>query len=368
MKIYLDVAPILDIHWTGLAVVTKNIARELLRSAPKDTHFFAGDTIISSELVSRALESPGGYLQVFANKDRAVTGSLWTQLEEEKAETVGIFPNIKWVHRAFDRELLIVHDLSFMLCPEMHAHETVRRHNIAIQRDLASSDFVCCVSEATRQDLITYTGYNEDRVFVSHLGADDVRPVPIDPYDFSNLKKKYILVLGTVEPRKNLMLLSQFLARYPGVSEEYSFAIVGRAGWGKQFDKIFEDAFASGVGHDKIIATGFLSNHLKRDLIRNAYFVIFPSIFEGFGLPVVEAMGSACPALVSASSSMTELGVPKEWQFDPLSVNDFASRFFYACSLSNTERGAIGKALQEKTLKSFKWEYFVNRIMERLRA
>lgn len=364
MTIYLDISPLLEQNWTGLAVVTKNLAEQLLRSASHNVKFFVREQVISNQFVQRALDSPGKYLSVFIDYGHAVEESLWSGLKRENERTIGIFPNIKPFHRVFDFEVLIAHDLSFMLCPEMHTLDTTQRHSRAFQQDTASSDLICCVSEATRQDLLLYMGYDPERAFVSHLGADTVRSD--EGYDFSGLCDRFIVVLGTVEPRKNLKMIADLLKQFPHLTDSFTFVIVGRSGWGAQLNTIFDEAFRHGVDRSKVISTGFVSNSMKRALLRNAAFAIFPSIFEGFGLPVVEAMAAGCPTLVSISSSLVELGVPRELQFDPLSVTDFAYRFAYVSSMGNTERQELAARLRENTEAKFKWEYFAQRILDKL--
>lgn len=363
MKLYLDISPLLEARWTGLAVVTKNLAKHLLSSMSDNVDFFVDNDLIAKDFVERSFHAPGGYLQLFVENGAAVSGSLRSSIKAQTGKTVGIFPNIKTIHRAFDHEILIVHDLTFMLCPEFHTPGTVALYNAALQRDLASSDLVCCVSEATRQDLLTYTGFSPARTFVSHEGADDFFPPPEEPPTFEGLTEDYIVVLGTVEPRKNLKLIADFLRSHPWVLEKYTLAIVGRPGWGPRFDAIFGDDLSSFIG-SKILFTGFISNGVKRALFRSARFSIFPSIMEGFGLPVVESMGEGCPVLASASSSLLELNVPAEWQFDPLSVDDFATRFSYADSLSDSALRQIGQDLRTMVRSAFKWESFTSRIVK----
>jgi glycosyltransferase involved in cell wall biosynthesis len=233
--------------------------------------------------------------------------------------------------------------------------------------DIMTSDLICCVSEATRQDVIHYLNAPAERVFVSHLGCEAPAAKPaIDP-PVPDQVPPYVVILGTVEPRKNLRLVADFIRCRPEICQEFAFFFVGRRGWGTQFEEIFGDIMAKRECSDRIFFTDYVSETTKRRLLRNAQFAIYPSVFEGFGLPVVECMAEGCPVIASRSSSLIELGLDASCYFDPLSLSDFSRVFRMIQSLTALpdQRRRLSETLR-KGSSVFSWQAFADRIMEKI--
>jgi glycosyltransferase involved in cell wall biosynthesis len=366
VRFFLDVSPLRDYAWSGIPIVTANIARHLLNVCPESTVFYFGSDVVLPQYVRTAIESaPGGYLRAFIESGMAITTSLERAMRGDFV-SVGIFPNIKPVQQIFDVELLIIHDLSSILLPEMHTPESAVEHSRAHMRDVATSDLICCVSAATRQDVIQYLRVPAERVFVSHLGCETAAegipetplPGPIPPY---------VVVLGTIEPRKNLRLIADFIRCRPQICDEIAFLFVGRRGWGEQFEALFGDITRMRQCRDRILFTDYVPEEAKRRLLRHASFAAYPSLFEGFGLPVVECMAEGCPFITSRSSSLIELGLDDECYFDPLSLSDF-SRAFGHMQAQTAQPKSRHKLSQDLIARAsvFTWDAFMKRIMDRI--
>src|SRR5208282_2547376 len=131
IRFFLDVSPLRDFAWTGIPIVTAKIARYLLDTRPEATIFYYGPDVVLPQFVAVAIDSaPGGYLRALIESDTALAGSLDDALRGDFI-AVGLFPNIKPVHRVFDIELVIIHDLSSILLPEMHTPESAVEHSQA---------------------------------------------------------------------------------------------------------------------------------------------------------------------------------------------------------------------------------------------
>jgi glycosyltransferase involved in cell wall biosynthesis len=365
-RLFLDVSPLRDYAWTGIPAVTAKIARYLLDTRPEATVFYYGPDVVLPQFVSIAIDhAPGGYLRAFIESGTAIAGSLDGALRGDFV-SVGLFPNIKPVHRVFDIELVIIHDISAILMPEMHTLEAAVEHSQAHMRDVASSDLICCVSEATRQDVIQYLQAPAERVFVSHLGSD---PVEEDTRELQSSEPvpPYVVILGTIEPRKNLGLIADFIRCRPEICDQIAFFFVGRRGWGVQFEELFGDIMHMSKCRDRVFFTDYVTEKLKRSLLRHARFAIYPSFFEGFGLPVVESMAAGCPTIASRSSSLVELGLDDAAYFDPLSLSDFSRAFgqMQAMTMRDEERRRLSRDFVRRA-SVFSWETFVKRIMDRV--
>jgi glycosyltransferase involved in cell wall biosynthesis len=358
-QFFIEVSTLFEPYWTGLANVTAKLARYFLETKPKDTFFFVGtDTILPEYIRTAVNEAPGGYLNCFVKSGFAVGQNLHSALKRCEL-SVAIFPNIKPFHRVFDVELLIAHDLSALLMPELHREQAASIHAAALSRDVFTSDLICCVSHATKDDVSRYLRVPEERLFVSHLGVEI--PVALDGRLDSARMREYAIILGTIEPRKNMRLVAEFMRSMPESWEDLFVFFVGSMGWGQPFEEIFADPLRSPLG-ERILFTGYVPEALKQALLARAKFAVYPSLFEGFGLPILEAMAAGCPIIASKSSSMMELGLDTEFYFDPTSVADFSRAFELVNALDLQERDRLSKRLRAKASK-FTWEGFGDRVV-----
>jgi glycosyltransferase involved in cell wall biosynthesis len=356
---FVDVSALLELSWTGIAWVTANLAREIHKNFPGRSYFFARDQVIDPHFLMTAIETaPGAYLETFLRHGHAELGRLSDFIWREKF-SIGIFPNVKTLHRVFDMEVVVLHDLSAMLMPELHEVWAADLHTRAMARDVASSDLICCVSEATRQDAITYLPFDASKAFVSHLGV--APPAPPDTAPAS--RPDYAIVLGTIEPRKNLRLVADFLTSRPDILRALPVVFVGRRGWGQQFNQIFGKLLDDPQLKDRVIFTGYVDETDKWALLRHAKFAMFPSVFEGFGLPVLECMAAGCPVIASRSSSLTEFGLPEAMYFDPFSLADFMRAFRHVNTMAETARLELGETLERQSRK-YTWKAFADRMIE----
>jgi glycosyltransferase involved in cell wall biosynthesis len=361
---FVDISALMDLSWTGLAQVTANLAGEIYRAFPTRSFFFVRDQVVDPYFMLAAMDAaPGAYLEVLLRNGHGELGHLNDFVWREK-HSVGLFPNIKSLHGVFDLEVVVLHDLSAMLMPELHETWAADLHTRAMARDTASSDLVCCVSNATRQDAVAYLPFDAKKAFVSPLGVSPRLPpeensaAPTPPY---------VLVLGTVEPRKNLRLVAEFLASRTDILQDLPFVFAGRRGWGQQFNQIFGRLLEDATSRDRIVFTGFVDETDKWALIRGAKFAIFPSLFEGFGLPVIECMAAGCPVIAGRSSSLVEFDLPDEMYFDPFSLVDFSRAFRHINTMPEPARLALGSKL-ERQAKTFTWKAFSERIVQAVAA
>jgi glycosyltransferase involved in cell wall biosynthesis len=357
--IFMDVSALMEVSWTGIANVTANLARELYRQLPDNSYFFARGMVIESGALMSAIESaPGAYLEVLLENGYAQMGSIGDYIGKAPV-SVGIFPNIKTTHRSFDVEAVVLHDLSAMLMPELHQDWAAYVHTKAMINDVKSSEVVCSVSAATQADAMAYLGLKPENALVSHLGVSP-------PAGQALLaRKNFAVVLGTIEPRKNLRLVAEFMLNRPDMAQKIAMVFVGRRGWGQAFDEIFGELLTSSAWKDRIYFTDFVSESEKWALLRSARFAIFPSLFEGFGLPVLECMAAGCPVIASRSSSLVEFELPEDLYFDPFSLTDFSRAFRYIETMPEDESAELGLTLKAQA-EGFTWPAFCGRLLAAL--
>ena len=365
--IFVEVSPLMELTYTGIPNVTLGLAEAWLRHRGHEVVFFSGYYVLERSSVERAMRlRTGAVLRCEIDTGRAVAGhTLATVRKFER--TAAIFPNVKTIRNAFDLEYQIVHDLSFLITPEFHHKDTIAYHGYTLLPDVASNTKTICVSEATRSDVLAYCPVAPESVVTIHSGFDrsdlrDLQAAVKSGITAHRVSEPYVLVPGTIEPRKNGAIVLQFLKQNPDILQRYRFIFFGRPGWLTSFPEA-----ASRYGLAAEVQTGrlkwlkFVSDLERQFLFSNATFTLYPSIFEGFGLPVGEAMAAGCPVICSYSSGIPEAGGEAAFYFDPLDARSLARAF------AEAERARAGslKSLQEACRNQagrFTWKRFQEKI------
>ncbi len=201
-----------------------------------------------------------------------------------------------------------IHDLVPLRFPEWVPGRTFRMHG-AKYRDASRCDVIFANSKFTAHDVVELLGVPEERVRVAYPGVEPhFRPDGAR----ADLGGPYLLSVATLEPRKNLgVLVSAF--RLLG-RDDLKLALVGAAGWGEQ----------PSLDHPGIVRLGYVDDDELARLYRGASAFVYPSRFEGFGIPIVEAMASGVPAVASSHESMDEASGDAAIRADPDSVESVA--------------------------------------------
>lgn len=236
--------------------------------------------------------------------------------------------------------VVTVHDLVWKICPSsmplMRRLSEMFLFPIALRR----ADVILAVSNSTYQDIIKYFPKYECKVKVTHLGSEPI--MEIDAASHCD-RKRYFLFVGTIEPRKNISTLLEAFALLPdSIRKNYKLVIVGSKGWGGV--KITEMIHKLGLV-ESVHVTGYVNDSELDSLYRNSYCLIMPSLYEGFGLPIVEAQKHGVPVITSNISSMPEVAGDGALLVDPRSAESIASAI---------ERLSFSDALHEElSLKAF---------------
>ncbi|MDX2100494.1 MAG: glycosyltransferase family 1 protein [Leptolyngbyaceae cyanobacterium bins.59] len=222
-----------------------------------------------------------------------------------------------------------IHDLIPLLRPELVSDKSRLVFAKLLRFNLHHSTHIIAVSETTRRDLIQHCNVPPDRISVIYEAASShFRPIPlpqavtplrsINLLDSSGQVTPYFLFIGNIEPKKNLKRLllafKQFAASNP---QGYRLVIVGAKAWGyRPVQPLLEELIQQG----RLIWTGYLPSHYLPALLSCARAFVFPSLVEGFGLPVLEAMACGCPVITSHIPAITEVCGDAALQVNPLSV------------------------------------------------
>ena len=221
------------------------------------------------------------------------------------------------------RTLLTVHDLSFVRAPETATPQLRAYLNEVVPRSVARADRILADSESTRQDLIELYDVPPDKISVLYSGVSD-RFYPIQDeailYEVRSRygigRRPYIFSVGTVQPRKNYGRLVEALHRLGRL--RLKLVIAGGKGW--LDDPLYRQIEALGM-EDQVQFLGFVPDEDLPALYSAALVFAFPSLYEGFGLPVLEAMACGVPVITSSVSSLPEVAGNAALLVDPYDVD-----------------------------------------------
>lgn len=220
------------------------------------------------------------------------------------------------------RTLLTVHDLSFARLPELAAPRLRAYLESVVPRSARRADHILADSAATKADIVALYNIPEAKITVLYSGVSDAFQPTCDAAAQSAVRAKYqignspyVLSVGTVQPRKNYERLIQAFAALPLRWSDLKLVIVGGRGW---LDApIYAQARALG---ERVLFTGFADEADLPALYSGALCLAFPSLYEGFGLPVLEGMACGVPVLTSNVSSLPEVAGDAALMVDPYSV------------------------------------------------
>jgi glycosyltransferase involved in cell wall biosynthesis len=287
-------------------------------------------------------------------------------------------PGVSRPHPAFDlfhgmdfigprlRQPLVItiHDLSTLRFPQHHTPLNRLFLRFALPIMVRRSAAIIAVSHATRQDVVELLHAPPEQVHVIPNGVDHNRFKPSGGAESLarlhrdlGLPSEYLLALGTLEPRKNLLTL---LRAYAGLGRNVpDLVLAGGEGWGR--NSPIQEAKRLNI-LDRLHFTGFVPNELLPDLYRGAALFVYPSLYEGFGLPVLEAMASGTPVIASNTSSLPELVGDSGLLVPPLDTRALADAIDTV--LEDSELAArLARMGRERSL-AFSWERTARETME----
>lgn len=225
------------------------------------------------------------------------------------------------------KTVVTVHDLGSEYLPSTHQFKQRFYLGFMQKYQLNTATKIIAVSKATKKDLVKKIGIEEDKISVIYEGYDKekFKVLPAGRHGQNSkfkINQRYFLFVGTVQPRKNLERLitafAVFLSLTPR-NDEVDLVIAGSKGW--LSDEIYKLPKKLGI-EDKVKFLGYVPDKDLPALYSRAIALTYPSLFEGFGLPILEAQASGCPVLTSNISSMPEVAGKTAVFVDPYSIDD----------------------------------------------
>jgi len=315
LKILLDATPLLK-DWSGVGYVTFCYARELKKIS--DISFFYS-WFFSKELKERPLkhyEKAISFVKKYVPRPYYLTYGIKTTLfnlalAKEKPD-VFIQPNYISFNSLFSiPTITFIHDLSHIRYKEFHPPERVKFFEKRLLKSIQQSRKIVVISNFTKKELIETGLCKPEKIEVIYNGVDS-KFSPISKSSFYSTGEKfgieyknYFLFVGTFEPRKNLeTLLKAYLNYLSTTSKPTPLILVGGEGWQEHY---FKNLLQKALSTGKVKKLGYVNENDLVNLYGGAKAFIFPSFYEGFGLPPLEAMACGTPVIASNSSSIPEI-------------------------------------------------------------
>nr|WP_245323773.1 glycosyltransferase family 1 protein [Methanomicrobium sp. W14] len=256
----------------------------------------------------------------------------------------------------YGKLIVTIYDVSFQALPECHTEEN-RQHCLKGTIDAVNNaDCIITISNHGKNELVKYFDADPDKIKVTYLAAKDIfspscqdeQKKIIDKY---KLSKGFILFVGSYEPRKNLITLVKAYVSLPeSTKKRHLLVIAGGKGWlNSEIDDIIELNKSSDIRR-----IGYVDEDDLPGLYSAADVFVYPSLYEGFGLPILEAMACGAPVITSNTSSMTEVGGNAALYFDPHDENQLRELL-----IKTVDDESLKEDLRQngfRNAKKFSWE------------
>lgn len=253
--------------------------------------------------------------------------------------------------------VITVHDLSWIRYPEMHPAARVRAMDKFFEPGLRRASRILTDSDFVKQELVDVFGVNPDTIHPVYLGVESDFQPRDSAQTLSTLSRHglkhghYLLAVGTLEPRKNLQVaLRAFMTLPPAVRRQYPLVLVGMKGW---HTSNLEQQLAPLIHAGEVMQLGYLDREDLTKVVAGACALIFPSVYEGFGLPLLEAMACAVPVIASNQSSIPEVVGTTGLLVDPHDVEQLAQAMLQLTQAPDIRASLAAQALERS--RQFSW-------------
>lgn len=378
MRVAIEIQPVLDRNLTGVGWYTDNFIRRIKNFAREGENFY----LLGMDFYGKADElkeclSPNVHLKTNGLMHYGIYRRIWRFLPfidygsffRTRAD---IFHFFNFVAPPYVRGKIVitVYDMVYKVFPETMEKANYVKLEQNLRRSCDAASAIVTISENSRREIIEYMEVDAGRIHIIPPGVDcqHYRP-PKGEKEVLSIRKKYglpqyyFLYLGTIEPRKNIESLVEAFRIYRDRGGRGHLVIAGKKGW--MYEKVFDLVKQYGL-ENHIVFPGYIDEQDKPLVYGGARAFLFPSLYEGFGMPPLEAMACGIPVVTSNTSSLPEVVGNAGLMVEPADIEGLA---LYMKRLEEDEK--LCQELREKGLKraaKFTWEDSVKKLMELYRT
>ncbi len=360
MKIGIDISQIVY-QGTGVATYTRNLVKSLMEIDNKNEYILFGSTLRRQKQLNDFFLKLGkkNCEKKFYAFPPKILELIWNKIHASHIESfignIDIFHTSDWTEPpARCKKITTVHDLLVYKYPEYLNKRIIDNQIRKLAWVKKESNLIIADSKSTKQDLIEYLKIPENKIKVIYLGVEPIfspqskkkTDIVKDKYQ---INKEYLLCVGTREPRKNL---SNIIAAFKSLNKkELLLVIVGNVGWGRDIKE-----------SKNIKILDFVPKADLPCIYSGAKVFVYPSLYEGFGLPILEAMACGTPVITSNKGSLAEIAGPSII-VDPADSEKIAQKISEIIRLSDAERKKLVN-LGIKHTAGFTWEKTAKETLE----
>lgn len=360
MKIVIDTIPLLS-PLTGVGYYTYNIARALKAiEISNDYTYFYG--YYSGRLFTYGEDNTTFFKVKEFVKKIPIAGSI----ARSSKSIINIFssrnfdiyfePNFIPINIKAKKTVVAVPDFSFHVHPEWHPKDRISYFENNFWKNIDRADRIIFISDYMKDCAANLYNFPKDRLRTIHLGFDSEifrvyeKEEALEVRNKYTLPESFILVVGSVEPRKNLMnLLHAYLRLDENIRSDFKIVLVGFKGWNNR--EIME---LLGKMKEDVVYLGYVPDSDLGKLYNIATAFVYPSLYEGFGLPPLEAMACGCPVVVSNVTSLPEVCGDAAYYVNPNDAESIAEGLYKMVTEESLRDSFTIKGLQRA--ENFSWE------------
>jgi len=354
----------------GIPTYVEKIIEQINNSSDKNNKYI----LYSNKKVELDFE-PNDNIEIKV-KENSMIGTIWLyfmlpkMLREDNVDifwgTQHVLPernedtkNIKYV--------VTIYDLAIQKLKTVGSRGNTLIQKVFVKRSLEDADAIITISEATKKDIMEIFKIGQDKIKVTYCGTNIEKQKELTEEEKKEMEKKFktedtpfIFFLSTIEPRKNIETLIKAFD-YIREKEDVKLILAGKLGW--KYDEILK-SYENSKHKEDIIMPGFISKEEKNYLYKNAKCFVYPSLYEGFGLPILEAMANEVLVVTANNSSLPEVGGDAvSYYNNVLDYEELANKILETMKLSEEERQErIEKGLEQA--KKFTWEKCAKETLE----
>jgi len=372
MKIAFDITTLVEAAKTGIGNYTYNLAKNLLRIDNENEYFFLGITPLKAVNYIKNLDfldNENAVLKLYRLPSKLFHRifSIWQKTKFPPAEwltgPVDLFHSFDWFFPPVDRSRAIatIFDLTPLTHPQWHTRGNIQQHSQRLKAIQQRADFIITISKQIKKDINKLLNIDSGKIAVVYPGIDKKRFTFIKKrMEVNNVLKKYglkpgyLLFVGTLQPRKNVNhLIKAYRLLQSRNNLKKKLVLVGRKG--KEAEKL---DYGKGV-----VSTGYIPEKDLPFIYNGADLFVYPSLYEGFGMPVLEAMACGCPVLASNNNSgLLEAAGKGTALVDPYKTEEIARLINEILTNKRFKKSLIERGFQQ--VKKFSWQKSAQKTLE----